>query len=52
MLKFFSCIVCERFLIKLINLVHDKKESKLCVRIKFISFQSASNKLKIELKSL
>ena len=53
MFKPFLCIVCESFLVKLTSVkVHDKKESKLFslaswpVRIKFISFQSASNKLK------
>jgi hypothetical protein len=50
MFKYFLCIVCERFLVKLTFVeVHYKKESKLFslaspVRIKFISFQSASNK--------
>jgi hypothetical protein len=57
MFKSFLCIVCESFLVKLTFLeVHDKKESKLFslgpVQIKFISFQSESNKLKLELKSL
>jgi hypothetical protein len=57
MLKSFLCIVWERFLVKLTFVeVHDKKESKYFhlhpVRIKFILFQSVSNKLKLELKSL
>ena len=57
MFKSFLCIVCERFLAKLTFVeVHYKKNANYFhqrpVRIEFISFQGASNKLKLELKSL
>jgi hypothetical protein len=54
----YASVVCENFLVKLTFVeVHDKIRKanyvhKRPVRIKFISFQSASNKLKLELKSL
>jgi hypothetical protein len=60
MFNSFLCIVCERFLVKLTFVeVHKfitKKKANYFhqrpVRIKFISFQGASNKYKLELKSL